>query len=486
MDKEQRNRKILELYERGFHRLDLAIMYSLSPGQISRIILAERAQRRARGEEPPERTIVSGEEERLPPVEDTGDGFIVRGKGREVEISKNNLRKLKEFYCREKLTINATCRRLDIPRRDFMLIKNAFSITKDDVPYIDEDMRTRETDDLVAESLERAKDRYFIRLQEQEIKALKKEVAKYRSEEYALDRLDKHIAKHMRGFAQKYRGPGKKPTPKITPRQMLVVPIFDLHLGKLAWAPETGENYDYKICRERFLGLIARHIEQIAARRFKFEKIIYPIGNDFFNFDTIEQTTTAGTRQDSDLRWQKLAAVGEELLIRSIDMLAEIAPVEVFYVPGNHDKVSSLHAVRYLFAWYKDSDRVKIDPDPRARKYIEYGNNLIGFSHGADEKSRIYGSMQVEAPEAWGRTKYREFLCGHLHHEQTNEVHGVKVRRLPCLTGTDAWHYEKGYIGAIPMHISLIYHHELGPFGSMSFTLDNIMDNRGGKDDGGE
>ena len=96
---------------------------------------------------------------------------------------------------------------------------------------------------------------------------------------------------------------------------------------------------------------------------------------------------------------------------------AEIAPVEVFYVPGNHDKVSSLHAVRYLFAWYKDSDRVKIDPDPRARKYIEYGNNLIGFSHGADEKSRIYGSMQVEAPEAWGRTKYREFLCGHLHHE---------------------------------------------------------------------
>ena len=96
-----------------------------------------------------------------------------------------------------------------------------------------------------------------------------------------------------------------KSYPETTPRRCWS-PILTPHLGKLAW-PGDRENYDYKICRERFLGPIARHIEQIAARRFKFEKIIYPIGNDFFNFDTIEQTTTAGTRQDSDLRWQKLA-----------------------------------------------------------------------------------------------------------------------------------------------------------------------------------
>jgi len=38
---------------------------------------------------------------------------------------------------------------------------------------------------------------------------------------------------------------------------------------------------------------------------------------------------------------------------------------------------------------------------------VEFGKCLIGFTHGDKEKKRIFGNMQVEVPEAWGRTLYR-------------------------------------------------------------------------------
>ena len=78
-----------------------------------------------------------------------------------------------------------------------------------------------------------------------------------------------------------------------------------------------------------------------------------------------------------------------------------------------------------------------------------YVNSLLGFSHGDKEKKRISGIMQIEARQAWGRTLYHEFHLGHLHSEQTIEENGVIIRHLPSITGTDAWHHESGFVGAV-------------------------------------
>ena len=56
--------------------------------------------------------------------------------------------------------------------------------------------------------------------------------------------------------------------------------------------------------------------------------------------------------------------------------------------------------------------------------------------------------MHVEAPSAWARTKWHEFHLGHIHHEESGEKSGVVVRNLSSFTGTDAYHYERGYVGA--------------------------------------
>ena len=268
------------------------------------------------------------------------------------------------------------------------------------------------------------------------------------------------IKEHFEEFSKKYKKPIVKKHELIRSGKMLEIPLVDLHFGKLAWVSEVGESYDYKIAEQRFLQVIFDFIER--TRSYKFDKIIFPIGQDFFHYDQIDGSTTKGTRMDSDLRWQKLFLKGIEILIEAIDLLSQQAPVEVFYVSGNHDKMTSYYATNYIYAWYRNDPNVKVNVEPQVRKYIEFGNCLIGYSHGENERKRISGIMQVEAKEAWGRTMFREWHLGHIHSEQTREENGIIIRKISSITGTDAWHYENGFIGAIRKAQAFIWDKEFG------------------------
>ena len=144
------------------------------------------------------------------------------------------------------------------------------------------------------------------------------------------------ITEHFEEFSNNYIKPNIKKYTYTNSGKMIEIPIMDLHLGKLAWNDETGENYDHNIAEERFLQVISDFINR--TKHYTFDKILFPIGQDFFNFDSIDGTTTKGTRQDNDLRWQKLYLKGMEILVKAIDLLSQIAPVEIFYVAGNHDR----------------------------------------------------------------------------------------------------------------------------------------------------
>lgn len=244
--------------------------------------------------------------------------------------------------------------------------------------------------------------------------------------------------------------------------KMLEFPIMDLHLGKLSWEDETGESWDLKIAERVFKKVIQDGIEKVKSYNIKPEKIIFPIGQDFFHFDTPRSTTTSGTIVDSDTRWQKMFAKGVELLVWAIENLRREAPIECMYVSGNHDKIFSYFLVYTLHAYFRNCDDVIIDISPTTRKYIQYGKNLIGYSHGAEEGKRIVNLMQIEMPQAWGETLFREWHLGHLHHEQAQEDAGVIVRKLSSVTFTDSWHKEKGFVGAIKKAQIFVWDKETG------------------------
>ena len=114
-----------------------------------------------------------GHEERRPRVHKDDDVYIITSGDRSCRITEDNLRYLKKLYCLEKLTINEVARELRIPRRDFYLIKTAFGITKDDVPYIDEDLINNDAEDLAADSLQEQKRLYFIKMDQKEVQDMR-------------------------------------------------------------------------------------------------------------------------------------------------------------------------------------------------------------------------------------------------------------------------------------------------------------------------
>jgi hypothetical protein len=255
----------------------------------------------------------------------------------------------------------------------------------------------------------------------------------------------------------------KMPEYKYKPGgMMLELPILDFHLGKLAWKDETGQDYDLKIAEQLYRDTVLDILTRVKAYGMAIERIIYPIGQDYFHVDTIGNTTTAGTPLDTDTRWEKMYKKGIELLIWTIEQLRAIAPVECMYVAGNHDKMLSYCATITLDAYYRNLKGVRVDVSPTTRKYIQYGKCLIGYSHGKEEGKRIETIMQVEQPEAWGKSEYREWHLGDLHHEEARESGGIITRRLSAITATDAWHAEKAFVGAVQKAQAFVWDKERG------------------------
>jgi len=231
--------------------------------------------------------------------------------------------------------------------------------------------------------------------------------------------------------------------------------LFDHHLGKLAWHRESGDDYDVKIARDAYTDAIEDLL--VKARGYEVSKIVFPIGNDFFHVDNFIDgkigATAKGTPQDTDGRLPKIIVAGELVTIEAIEMCAAIAPVEVIYIPGNHDPMTSFGLARTLNAYFRNTKEVTVDSEPTYRKYRLYGKTLAGFTHGNEEKQvDLPNIMAGEAKHLWSQQEEAIWFVGHWHRRRetrfnAGETYGnVQVRVLPSLSGTDAWHYKKGYV----------------------------------------
>ena len=245
--------------------------------------------------------------------------------------------------------------------------------------------------------------------------------------------------------------------PLISPQSdshVLVINLFDCHFGKLCWAPETGDNYDLRIAEAVFGNAVDDLLRLTAG--FPVERIVFAIGNDLHHVDTLSRTTTAGTPQDCDVRYFKMVDIVESSVLRALKKMADRANVDAFYLGGNHDRIASWHLCRTVAATFANAtDRISVDVSPRVRKYRRYGVNLFGFTHGhqVKEPRSLVNLMAIESPEEWARTTYRAWFLGHLHTskssvtQHSHEFNGVEIHWGPSPAGTDAYHFEEGYVG---------------------------------------
>lgn len=263
---------------------------------------------------------------------------------------------------------------------------------------------------------------------------------------------------------------------------LLEISCPDIHFGQLSWDEETGrENYDIKIAEQKYIEAVSDLAEK--SKPYSPSRILLPIGSDFFNVNSLTNTTLAGTKQDEDTRWQKTFQAGWKMVVRAADILRTMAPVDIIVIPGNHDWERSFYLGSCLAAWYNNCNDVRVFNSPRPRKYAVWGRCMIGYTHGDKEKAQTLPLiMATERPNDWAVTEYREWHIGHLHHKKTlawlpvQEENGVRVRIMPSICARDAWHSESGY-DAIREAVGLIWNKQRGNVAQFSYTIERGREN---------
>lgn len=276
----------------------------------------------------------------------------------------------------------------------------------------------------------------------------------------------------------------KKKSPKVPkfkyPKHkegcMYELDIFDLHLGKLTWAEESGHDYDIHIARDCATKAVKNLLEyaDVMSRMHPVSQILIPWGNDFFNVDNMENTTTGGTPQQEDTRWRKTFRFGRMLTQEIILLCREVAPVKVIFIAGNHDTTRLFHLGEAIDARFYNDPNVIIDNTPRSRKYHAFGNVLLGFAHGKDEKlENLPTVMSMDQKQEWAKAEYREWHLGDKHTRKQYEIKHEEqlantIRFLSSLSGTDLWHFDKQFVGNVRAATSFLWHPKRGLVGQFN------------------
>lgn len=254
----------------------------------------------------------------------------------------------------------------------------------------------------------------------------------------------------------------KEKKKKLNDELLIEIPAIELHLGKYAEELESGQNYGTEIAKSRFYEILRQILEM--QEIVKADRCVVMIGNDFFNSDTVGNTTTKGTQQFNDIRWKSLFIVGLELYKDFFNTLrCRFNHVDVRLCQGNHDVMSSFYLYMALSAYYRLDAIVKFEENYREYQCYRFGDNAIFFGHGDGNIKRIIQSIPAEFRKEWGEAKFSELHLGHYHKEwSVDDTNGMVVRRIGSPTGTDSWHYSERYVGSTQKHQLFVWHKSQG------------------------
>ena len=255
----------------------------------------------------------------------------------------------------------------------------------------------------------------------------------YKGENFSIQVKNKQQADNIEAFRQSVIDDANKyaPTYKAFKRSetkeksLFVIDPADAHFGKYSNREETGESYNLSIAKDRYVegfeGLLNK------GSFYDHEKIVIVGGNDIVHTDNPFRTTTSGTKQDTDGMWFEAFNEAKWANIKIIEQASQIANVHFVHCPSNHDYQTGFFLAQLLQAWFRNNPNVTFDVSNNHRKYIQYGVNLIGMSHGDGAKEvDLPSAMCREAKQAWSISEFAYWYVHHIHHKDKKARDGKK------------------------------------------------------------
>jgi hypothetical protein len=251
------------------------------------------------------------------------------------------------------------------------------------------------------------------------------------------------VAELLKNFKpKKYKEVKRLETPGKT-KTAGVLSLQDIHFGK-----EGNETID-KDFEETIKDLIER-----ATNSHYLEKLYYVIGGDLINMDTWNGTTTSGTPLDNCMTATEAYVQAFDAIQWSINYLKQFCDkLQIVYIPGNHDRLSSFHLAHGLSKCF-DDENILWDVVYLERKVYVYKDNFFAFEHGDVNTKNSLLIYSMEYPKQWGKTLHRTLYTGHYHHKKKiqyiteHENTGFMLKILPSLSRTDYYHYHNKFVGS--------------------------------------
>jgi hypothetical protein len=266
----------------------------------------------------------------------------------------------------------------------------------------------------------------------------------------ALEELARYLGESVKGLAPVAKAPKQEANDLLC-----VYPWGDPHFGMYAWWQDAGDDFDLDIAENLTTSAVDR---LVASAPEGSVGVLLNLG-DMFHADNQRNQSQSGHQLDVDGRWSKVQQVGLRAMIHCIRrMLEKHSRVVVRINKGNHDGHSSYALSLMLSCYFHNEPRVEVDLSPATCWYFEFGNVLLGSTHGDTIKGKDMGAvMAADKAKAWGRTSHRYWFVGHVHHKDVKEYPGVIVEYVRTLAARDAWHQGQGYRAGRDMQLVVLH-----------------------------
>lgn len=411
---------------------------------IEKETLAEHIARESKSDTAIENVVYLTDEEDRVQVIDMGDKFHIYTRKRSIVIDKEKVKKIKEMYCdKTPLTVNELCRKLDIARRDFMLLKQGLSICHSDVPYLDEDIQEDKLGDLVVETLERRKEKYFLKLQQEEIKQMETELSKYRKQDYLFEKIvDKLETLKPLEF-------NMIPFNYNSNQKQGILPISDVHFGKKACIKglngEILNEYNEKVFQQRMEELFVKVLAKCKKENLSLLHVV--LNGDMI--DGILRTSQLLNLEygivDSTMRFA-------EYIANWLNELGSKIHIKLYSTLGNHSQIRPLGSkngdfpeenMEKMIWWYLqarlNNQNIEMVNCNRLVMFNVLGINVL-CSHG--EEKNLEQALK-DYKMMYGENIHM-FIAGHLHSSysasisiNSDEIMDTEVLRIKSICGVD-------------------------------------------------
>jgi hypothetical protein len=249
---------------------------------------------------------------------------------------------------------------------------------------------------------------------------------------------------------------------------LTIYPLFDAHIGMRARREDSGEEYTTTIAANRLIDGVAKCVDSAPPSKFG----VLLVGGDYLHHNDNTNLTQSGHVLDVDTRIDRTIEAAIDALAAAIEIAAtKHERVLVSVIQGNHDRDAYLAVMFAMMQRYRDNPRIEVQRNAGDFFVMEFGLCLFAAHHGDKAKAeRLVMHLASEWPEMWGRTRFRFYFTGHLHHTKMQDIGGVQVEQLRPVTPRDFYAASNAY-GSQSQMQAITFHKQRGEISRIKVSL---------------